>query len=93
MPKLKNEIRYQQRKMLFNIADQLVKDENARNLLLSILSPLSGSNNGVLSPKECIACNEVRSALIIALKEGSSVDGYMPKKTRKEFKKTWGRHA
>ena len=81
--------RFQQRKTLFNIADQLVKDESSRNLLLSLLVPLKGSHTGVLTTEECDSCNAVRDALILVLKEGSSVDGYMPKKTQKEFNKTW----
>ena len=81
--------RFQKRKTLFNIADQLVKDESSRNLLLSLLVPLKGSNSGVLTTEECDSCNAVRDALILVLKEGSSVDGYMPEIAWKEFNKTW----
>ncbi|HHZ94099.1 MAG TPA: hypothetical protein EYN67_00760 [Flavobacteriales bacterium] len=89
MKKSKQKARYRERKAIFNIADQLVKDEGSRKLLLALLIPLKGSNSGVLTQKECYSCNELRTALILILKRGASADGYMPKKTEKEFLKTW----
>ena len=86
---MSNKARYHKRKTLFNIADTLVKDQSCRDLLLALLTPLKGSNNGVLTPEQVLQCNAVRTALIHILKEGSSVDGFMPNKDQDEFSKTW----
>jgi len=85
----KNKARYHKRKTLFNIADALVKDQACRDLLMALLAPIKGSNNGVLTPEQVLQCNAVRTALIHTLKEGSSVNGFMPDKAQNEFSKTW----